>query len=34
MENQRIVPFCDLDDESAPYFSMIIVRRSGEILDL
>jgi len=34
MENQRIVPLCDLDDESAPYFSMIIVRRSGEILNL
>tara|TARA_B100000315_G_scaffold220156_1_gene222588 strand:+ start:9890 stop:10603 length:714 start_codon:yes stop_codon:yes gene_type:complete len=33
MENQRIVALSDLDDESAPYFSMIIVRRNGEILD-
>jgi len=33
MENQRIVPLSELDGESAPYFSMIIVRRNGEILD-
>jgi precorrin-2/cobalt-factor-2 C20-methyltransferase len=34
MKNQRIQPLSELDGESAPYFSMIIVRRSGEILDL
>jgi precorrin-2/cobalt-factor-2 C20-methyltransferase len=34
MKNQNIVPLSDLNDDSAPYFSMIIVRRSGEILEL
>ncbi|MFP6712387.1 MAG: precorrin-2 C(20)-methyltransferase [Rhodospirillales bacterium] len=34
MKNQKIVPLSDLNDDSAPYFSMIIVRRSGEILEL
>ena len=34
MKNQRIQPLSHVDDDSAPYFSMIIVRRSGEILDL
>jgi len=34
MENQRILPLSELDSDSAPYFSMIIVRRSGEIMDL
>ncbi len=33
MQNQRIVPLGELDGDSAPYFSMIIVRRNGEILD-
>jgi precorrin-2/cobalt-factor-2 C20-methyltransferase len=34
MKNQKIVPLSDLNGDSAPYFSMIIVRRSGEILEL
>jgi precorrin-2/cobalt-factor-2 C20-methyltransferase len=34
MENQRILPLGDIDGDSAPYFSMIIVRRSGEVLGL
>ena len=34
MENQRIQPLSELEGDSAPYFSMIIVQRSGEILGL
>jgi precorrin-2/cobalt-factor-2 C20-methyltransferase len=34
MKNQKIVPLSDLNGDGAPYFSMIIVRRSGEILEL
>lgn len=34
MDNQRIEPLSSLSADAAPYFSMIIVRRSGEILNL
>ncbi len=34
MENQRIVSLADLGEETAPYFSMIIVRRGGDAVDL
>lgn len=33
MENQKIKPLNEFNGDIAPYFSMIIVRRSGEILD-
>lgn len=33
MENQQIKPLNEFNGDIAPYFSMIIVRRSGEILD-
>jgi precorrin-2/cobalt-factor-2 C20-methyltransferase len=34
MVNQHIQPLSDLECDNAPYFSMIIVRRSGEILKI
>jgi precorrin-2/cobalt-factor-2 C20-methyltransferase len=34
MVNQQIQPLSNLEINNAPYFSMIIVRRSGEILGI
>ena len=34
MDNQNIRRLSELEDDSAPYFSMIIVRLSGEIVEL
>jgi precorrin-2/cobalt-factor-2 C20-methyltransferase len=30
MGEQRILPLADLTEESAPYFSMILIHRRGE----
>ena len=30
MDNQRILPLSQVSEDTAPYFSMIIVRLSGE----
>ena len=34
MENQKIFSLSEVSEDSAPYFSMIMVRLRGESLDL
>ena len=34
LPDQKISPLADVDGDSAPYFSMIFVQRSGDIVSL